>query len=978
MSTYETPESGARCPHFEQVDDTELQRLFSKVAAIRSQNYELFDFTHRPMEVFQTNAPDNPTWTEDRVYQELIRDRLGNFAVTIEGEVGTGKSELCAYLSHKLRLDGRPILHIDKNDDLMSILSERIPEFYAEHFEEELEGAGEFRNLRDDMESVPGTVASYATSGAILKLRRAGYEDVSPTNDEETAIREFVAEKLDTFVNRGQYDQRIEFVSTNEYDRHDELQVFADDVSPSEAVDALNQKLWEGIRDQYGTDSLDDVLERVASRFGDERPVIVFEDFSIAAMEAEKLRNYVERDVGDDNWDFIIAGTRDATDVLHTRTWEDRFPIFQTNDPQSNSVLFLNESTAVDFARPYLGYVKAHDGSVRYDRDTDEGTFDLLAPEAGSLCAECGFCDEEFRDLFPFNQPFLRRIYAGLDGSQQSPREFIITVFDVLQQFHDGFVEAPSSADTLRPLRNTVSVADVVYDEVEAYADLAKWYGTRNEDEVVIPRKFVDAFGLQTDGLPEEIKVGPDTVRVAATGEASPPPTTDECPSCGATDRRTLNDGSVVCAVCDRVLQPPTRDPIEEKITTAKGEIDAWTEDPSKYAQTDVYIRRALRDLLEELTDGYRLFEGKPLEFNLSSQKEPFVYPDEGSAPDDDQIIIDRAEFNRSDLRSLVEFGVYREEQPRRANYEKQFERIGSQLTGYAQAWRQRIIATNIDNDEVFYKQHAQYDFTDFVLASYATLCILDDPWQPLTAERLNDHYGSDDDFSLDGNLRRALRDVVLTDDYTYLDDAMNDAEYIEALVGELLGVSANCLDVPRVRQRLADHPPYQVLKMLGRGYISFVDNRLQFDTRRPVKSFADTMYDVRKALDRVAEHGYDREIIDYVSEVVAGTDLAAVKDLYSRMQTYDQVDSDLLEGLGKVCAYNQEDIDAVASAANIASGQGAAGSWERIHAALTSQKLARTDLVEDFKDVPLDVGGGTNGDGLGATFKEVSTHYVD
>jgi len=30
------------------------------------------------------------------------------------------------------------MLHIDKDDDLMSILSERIPEFYQEQFGEEL------------------------------------------------------------------------------------------------------------------------------------------------------------------------------------------------------------------------------------------------------------------------------------------------------------------------------------------------------------------------------------------------------------------------------------------------------------------------------------------------------------------------------------------------------------------------------------------------------------------------------------------------------------------------------------------------------------------------------------------------------------------------------------------------------------------------------------------------------------------------
>jgi len=123
-------------------------------------------------------------------------------------------------------------------------------------------------------------------------------------------------------------------------------------------------------------------LTKSDSGFEDTRPVIVFEDFSIAAMEAERLRKYMERDKSADNWDFIVAGTRDSTEVLRTRTAEDRFEFFQTNEQDSNTVLFLNEDSAVDFVRPYLGYIKSHDGSVQYDRNTDDGTFDLKeAPE---------------------------------------------------------------------------------------------------------------------------------------------------------------------------------------------------------------------------------------------------------------------------------------------------------------------------------------------------------------------------------------------------------------------------------------------------------------------------------------------------------------------------------------------------------------------------------------------------------------------
>jgi len=449
------------------------------------------------MEVFRGTAAGGETWGEDRIYQEFSDNRVGNFAVVIEGEVGTGKSELCAYLSPAPTRWSSDASHRQRRRSDVDPF-ERIPEFYQEQFGEELSGASEFKRLRDDIVDIPQTVADNATSGATLTLRRQGY-DVAPDGEQTDKIRDYIAEKLNRLVERGEYAQKIQFIGENEYRQRDELKIFNEDIGVSEAVEAFNNALWQVIRENYDTSSLGDVLDQVGQRFEDTRPVIVFEDFSIAAMEAERLRKYMERDKSADNWDFIVAGTRDSTEVLRTRTAEDRFEFFQTNEQDSNTVLFLNEDSAVDFVRPYLGYIKSHDGSVQYDRNTDDGTFDLKEAPEGSICAGCGFCDESFRDLFPFNQTFLRRVYAGFDESQQSPREFIMTIFEVLQDYHEGYIEAPSSADVLRSLGNTVSVADEVYEDAEEYADLAKWYGRERGNHVAISREFVDAFWFRND-----------------------------------------------------------------------------------------------------------------------------------------------------------------------------------------------------------------------------------------------------------------------------------------------------------------------------------------------------------------------------------------------------------------------------------------------------------------------------------------------
>jgi len=981
VSTFEPPvtDDSGQCPHFEEVDEKRLRQLFSKVAAVRSEDYELFKFTHRPMEVFRgTSARDAPTWTEDRIYQEFSEDRNGNFAVVIEGEVGTGKSELCAYLSHRLRLDNRPLLHIDKDDDLMTILSERIPEFYEEHFDEELSGASEFKNLRDDIKHNPQTVANNATSGAILNLRRLGYEVETDAN-QENDIRDFVAKKLVQLVERGKYDQKVQFVGEKEFEQEEFLQIFAESVDTDEAVSAFNDELWREIRSRYDTASLDDVLEQVGNRFEDTRPVLVFEDFSIAAMEAEKLRNYMERDKGSDNWDFIVAGTRDSTEVLHTRTAEDRFEFFQTNEQDSNSVLFLNEKTAVDFVRPYLGYFKSHDDSVQYDREGED--FELKPAPSGSICAQCGFCDESFRDLFPFNEQFLKRIYAALDESEKSPRELIMTVFEALYDFYDGMVNAPSSAGTLKELNTGVTLADEVFDEAEEFADLACWYGTDEGRHISVDRRFMDAFGFNDEGLPDAITVTSEEVRVAKEGDGPGPIIDDpECPSCKSTDLATHSDGRIVCRSCGEEIKGPDN-PLEAEIKDHKQKVGGWLSNPQKYPDTNMYVRRGLKDLLEKLTDEFRLYEGQPLFYNLSSQKDPFVYPDSNEAPDPDQIIVDREDFQRSDLRQLVEFGVRRVEQPRSANYEKMYERIGTQLVGCATQWRQRIFETQLEGENVLYSKYNQnrFDFEDFLLSSYAVLCLLDDPTKPITAKHLNQRYQNDEELSVDSDLATALRSAFHdSDDYPHLIDAMEDASYVESLVGELFGVSANALDVPRVRQRLERNSPAGVLDALARKGVQNIDARVRFDTGHNVKDFADAMYDVWKVLDEFVEYGYDEETVEYVTSTVAGTDMNDVEEKYDNLKTYDSVDPEFQEALGKVCRHSNQDVQEATATAELANELRKGGKFDQVSSALASQKLSNSSVVERFEDVPFAGKGGGGLGPMGESFKEVTQHYVD
>lgn len=961
MSTIQQ-DSELQCPHFEAVDEKTLRQLFSKVAAVRSDNKDLFEFTHRPIEVFrspQGTRSEEEVVGEKEVYREFTDQRVGNFSVVIEGEVGTGKSELCAFLSHQLEEDGRPILHVDKDDDLMTLLSERIPEFYEKHFDEELPGASNFQQLREDLKKNASVVANNATSGAILNLSARGNEVDAQGKEEK--IREFVQDQLSLLVEKGEYAKEIKFVTEQAYRRNDFLQVIEDSIDVEDAVEAFNEELWREIRERYQTASLGDVLERVGDRFTDTRPVIIFEDFAITAMEGKRLRNYMERDKPSDNWDFVVAGTRDSTDVLHTQTAEDRFEFYRTNRQNSNSVLFLDEDSAVDFIRPYLGYFKSFDGSVEYDRSGDGLDLSLNPAPSESICADCGFCDESFRDLFPFNEPFLERVYAGLQDDEQSPREYVMAVFDVLRDYYEGYVDAPSSADRLTVLTNNVDPATPIYESAESLANLARWYGVPTTDGIKVDARFVDAFGESeavegTDGVTRSdgfVTVPTDIESPGPTGPGptGPGPTGPEPP------------------------KPPQLSKAERLIQDLRPNVQPWQSNPGEFSDITRYLRIGLTDSIKHLTNDLELFDGMGLRYNLSSQKDPFVFASQQRSPDDDQIVIDPQEFRLSDLKKLLKFGIYREEENSQADFDELLRGLGTQLTGYARQWQQEIVEHHLRSDLKFFKKNADHTFEDFALAGYAYVVLLSSPFEEVTAERLSERFSESGSYTLDSELREALRQEVSKDGFDDLVKFMNQADRFEEMVSAFYGANANTLDVARVRERLEEHPPTAVFEGLGRGRIQRVSSRVRFDTDSKIRDIADISYDLNQLFEEL-EGEYREETVTTVSDELASVSISNIDGILETLRTYDHVDTDMVESLGKFVALDQQAIDEAADAARLAGDLENRSADERLQAILISMTLTKTNVYERYDDISI-VGGGTESN-FAKNFLEIGGYYVD
>jgi len=954
------------CPHFREFDEERLQRLFSKVAAVRAEDPELFHFTHRPITVYRSDevgSESATTVTEDEILNQFTVSRHGNHAVVIEGEVGTGKSELCAYLTHRLREQGRPILRVDKDDDLMSILTDRLPEFHQEHFDEELPGRDDFEQLEDDIENIPSVVANNATTGAILSFTSEGF-DISISEDVEQEIKGYVEDRLEKLVQRGEYGKRMDIISEQQYEMHSSLHIFDSTVSKDEALKKWNDALWNEIRSRYNTPPLSEMLQQVGQKFEDTRPVAVFEDFGIASIEAKQLSEYIERDISEDNWDFIIAGTRDVTETLHTQTAEDRFEFFQTNEPNSNSVLFLNEDSAVDFIRPYLAYIKHQDGSVRYEGGSEEFGR-LLSSKEGSRCDECGLCQPSFRDLFPFNETFLKRIYSGLDESQQSPREFVTKVFDILLEYYKGGTEAPSAANALdSDVTNDHAPADDVYDQAEAFADLAKWYGITANGHYEIPKEFGIAFGyVNSDEAGIERAAG-----VEVTDSAIKVPTAE-------------GGGTTI------IDPPPGGDDktlVEQILEEHRGDVDDWIDDPAndRFTETNNYIRTALEDLIEHVTDDYTLWDDGSLRYNLSSQKPPFVFTNTTEEMGPDQIEIDPHEFRRSELRSLLEYGIRLEEDSDSADREAHLEEMGTQFTEYSRRWRQTIISNQLENDKVLYQKSYRdvHDFDDFVVAAYGLLVMLDNPWKPLSAERLNERYTDEAELELDQHLDEYFKLKLPNDEYRNLNDLFEHADKIEALVESRLSVTTNALDVRDIRSRLDNATPYQVLDRLAKTYINDIHGRVRFPDRTTLPDLAFAVYDGFKVVDQESTEESMRGVGNFALSKLEDIDMGRIESITDKLDTYDTVDPEFRETIVQFADIDQSSIEMVIEAAEFAvdglpTELGSAQA--RLHAELVSRKLLTHPVIERLDELE-NAWASPGENGAGSRFKEVAEYYVE
>jgi len=957
-----------QCPHFDYYSNIDLENVFSITAKYRQRHADLFYFTHTRIKAYRTDdqVEGKVEYWEDEIYEKFEEERETNFVTLIEGNTGTGKSELCAYLSLQLEEEGRPVLYIKKSDGLLTIINKRIPEFCEKYGEDPPKTTAKSREFEEQIEKIPNTVASQIASDAITAL--ASYDIKDNVNE----LSDFIRERLELLLEQSEVDEdgdeedSKKIIDEDDYKNNSDIQIFNNkkEWPPTKAVDELNNRIINAIEGKYGVPPIDELLRDVGDKFGNTRPVFVIEDVSITGSEADKLTNFMEDKDTESNWDFILAGTTDSTKEFKSQTSEARFNIYQTTkDIDGNQVPHLAKEDAVQFIRPYLGYIKNHDRSVSYQRDEYNKVKSIKDPIPNSICDTCGFCERDFRDLFPFNENFVSRLFESLDNP--TPRAYIVRVSQILRRWARGDINSPADADVLQNVGFNTRPSEEVRNFSKPLTRIALWYGDIDKEEEIfrINRKFLDAFDIiddewDIDEVP--IEVSENVVLV---------------PISDATE------------YIEQETDPEDSESVRNEIKERQAEVSPWRENPTSPAlvTTNADIHAGGRSILRELTDDFKIEPRAPIQYSMGGEKKPLSFH-KGANPRDDETIreevdghqlpIGTQELPLNLLLRFVSVGVETryDKEPSHNAFLQQF---GSQLTSYAEEWQNHIKETELNpTDEIFTNAGSHYDLADFTLASYGLVYLLSNPSRELTAENIADDF--DDKLSLDADLDSYFDEEFSEDDYSHLLSLLDNSAKIKRLMKWKYGVIGSVLDRQEIERKLAANRPFEVLDTLGIGDISSLSPNVQFTDGTSLKSVGVNLYRVNDALRTQETRESNEPASELILQSLDGADLQEIQSTVDIIRSGydDEIDTYLYEALGKLEQLDRNKIEEQINNSRLAQSLKDSDKQGRIQKMLIEQQLMGRELyrvleVLDFENIE-------DAEDIGAYFLQVGELYVE
>ncbi|MHA1232442.1 MAG: ATP-binding protein [Candidatus Helarchaeota archaeon] len=890
------------CPHYKYVDKRYFNQVFTKASAIRGEDEYLFYYTHHPIFLYDhKESLDNIP--ESDVLKELLReDRIGNFTVAIEGETGTGKSELCIYLAYELKKRGMPVLLIDKNSDLMSILANDIPNFYREMTGETIEGEQNLIELQRELKNNPKLLAHKIGINTIsLLLKNHPGIKINPEDKCVKNFNSFLESQLEQLISREEsYPSEIIFVTEKDIKEGDRSFDFGIQEDPKIIAEELNECIWNAIKENEKIPSIDIMLDKINNKIS-KRWAIIFEDFSISSLDKQRLKKFMERDKITDKINFIIAGLEDKLSTLHTPTAEDRrnerIIFYKTSKTGKNVVLFLDEDNCIEFIKPYITYFKIKDILIEFQKERrDVHNLIQLKINFGenNICNGCNKCTPEMKDLFPFNETFLKRIFKGLkENGVQKPRKFVEIVGSVLKEYFE-FQNPPSNATSLTELPKFLNIPPIIHElKNEALNNFLRWYAEDLGENIKFSKKYAELLGIDYSGIKNYIE-NKDYIFFSKINN-------------GKKRKEKKN------------IKKPNGWKAEWEIEYNKLEkyIVNWRENPygSNLSKLNEYINNAIADIFNYFTNGYFIHNYSPFSIKIGKNEKIFTFNNQKFSNDEKfrqfQISINSQELTESEINDLLLYAINNyyntKEYPRNILIQK----IPYIIIEHLKEWQEKCY-NYIYNFPYFKgKNNKDLGLIDIAFVYCIIAFIILYPWKIFSYKTFKIFLTED-------------KSIYKTPDYLkyIFEDKRDLKECFETFFNNLCFAKTLCLDFLKIPQsnvidyilfedyfKKKEYDVFRILKAIKKTSMNnFCKNRIFInfkDKNIKLEDFFDIIYTLKTYLEanrEIFQVDFDRinKDIDFIFENIS-LNFKNLNEIYNKLRTFREIDRGLLANLNQL-----------------------------------------------------------------------------
>jgi len=478
--------------------ESNLSSIFDVAAGNRSNFPEMFEKTHTPIILIDSNG--NETKEED-LFSHFIKNYQGNSCTVIEGETGTGKSEVCVKISYWLQAHDWELIHIHKNMDLPKMISNLL-DFYETFSGKQLPKSSNFmemsKTLNDRNKRHAKTkiiVGKFFDEDVLFDSTHKIQRDIQTIANEFEIL---FKSKIGNIVRSQQLtDYEAEFFSSTDLKNttiktiisllKEPLSASSNrDMEEIEILEHINKKLWEHLNTIFDSPKMDDIMDAISieAEKQNKRVAMIIEDLKIATLDLQKLLLYIERDKPEDKWDFLIAGTSDVIrNVKNIPTREERFNFYRTNDAEAVNVRFLNKENAISFAGKYMTF---------------------LHETYGSQCSSCNKCSEEIREFFPYNDAFLQTIFDKLD--EQKPRTYIRKLYQGIRHYLKKAEPPTNSSEIISMRKEILDFSEPFYEEniVRFIAFYNKLIEEEGSQYYSVSKDFFERFYIDYASIPSQ------------------------------------------------------------------------------------------------------------------------------------------------------------------------------------------------------------------------------------------------------------------------------------------------------------------------------------------------------------------------------------------------------------------------------------------------------------------------------------------